>query len=489
MLFNSATYLFLFLPVVFILYHVSRLRARQWIILAASLTFYGFWRIEFIPLMLLSAVVDYGLALKLDQTRDQKTRKRLLYVSLIVNLGILGFFKYLVFFRDSLWSIAEMAGYTPSYVDLNIILPLGISFYIFQTMSYTIDVYRREKKAESDLLVYMCFVTFFPQLVAGPILRASEIIPQLKTKLLLRSENVVSGIQRILGGLFMKVVLADSIAGLVDKGFERPVNMLSAFDSWTLAFLFGFQIYFDFAGYSAIAIGSALLFGFKIRENFNYPYAATSPRDFWRRWHISLSSWIQEYIYLPMIGAYRSKNENTPNRPLGDEQKAVIGRRRTWGLFLTWAIMGLWHGANWTFVLWGLYLAAIVYGYRLLSPRISLPKGPFGWCLSVGLTLPLMMASWIAFRAPSVGDTLIMWGHMINPMRFTGFGLSPNTYISAMVLTIAFFLRYFWVHSQASVWTKTNIAGVPLQVGYHAIVISFVFIFLQVKSQFIYFQF
>ena len=439
--------------------------------------------------MLLSALVDYQLALRLDKTEDARQRKYLLWISLAVNLGILAIFKYLVFFRDSLWSIAEMIGYNPSYVDLNIILPLGISFYIFQTMSYTIDVYRREKEAENDLLVYMCFVTFFPQLVAGPILRASEIIPQLKTKLPLLSKDIAGGIERILGGLFMKVVLADSIANFVDKGFERSPDTLTALDSWTLAFLFGFQIYFDFAGYSSIAIGSALLLGFSIRENFNYPYAATSPRNFWKRWHISLSSWIQEYLYLPMIGAYRSKSSSTPNRPLGEVEKAAIGKRRTWGLFLTWAIMGLWHGANWTFVLWGLYLAALVYAHRLLSPRIKLPRGPIGWCASITITLPLMMASWIAFRASSVGDTFAIWGNMINPAKFTSLSLSPDSYLLAAVLTIAFFCRYWWEHSRLANWSESSRLGIPLQIGFYTVVIGMVFLFLQVKTQFIYFQF
>lgn len=489
MLFNSATYLFLFLPLVFILYRFANLRLRQWIIFGASLVFYGFWRVEFIPLIIFSALIDYVIALRIQTSDNQKRRKKLLLISLVMNLGILGVFKYLTFFRDSLWSIAEMIGYQPSYVDLNIILPLGISFYIFQTMSYTIDVYRREKTAEKDLLVYICFVTFFPQLVAGPILRASEIIPQLKTRLEVKADDIISGIKRILGGLFMKVVLADSIATFVDHGFERAPETLSALDSWTLAFLFGFQIYFDFAGYSSIAIGSALLFGFKIRENFNYPYAATSPRNFWKRWHISLSSWIQEYIYLPMIGAYRSKNADTPNRPLGEGEKAAISKRRTWGLFLTWAIMGLWHGANWTFVLWGVYLAVLVYAYRLISPRITMPKGPIGWCLSVAITLPFIMASWIAFRAPSVMDTLTIWGMMINPMHFDSLSLSFNSYLSAAVLTLAFFLRYWWEHSPAASWGQKSVIAIPMQIIYHAVIIALVFLFLQVKSQFIYFQF
>lgn len=490
MLFNSATYLFLFLPLVVVLYWRLPLRGRQWLILAASLTFYGFWRVEFIPLLLFSALLDYGVALGMERLDENpRARKKLLFVSMAANLTILGFFKYLIFFRDSIWSLAEVVGYHPSYVELNIILPLGISFYIFQTMSYTIDVYRREFPAERDVLSYLSYVTFFPQLVAGPILRPSELLPQLKTKQMFAVDDLRAGLERIVAGLFMKMVLADSIAEFVNAGFDRDLASLSAYDAWTLAFLFGFQIYFDFAGYSSIAIGSGRLMGFRIRENFDFPYAATSPREFWKRWHISLSTWIRDYLYLPIVGAYRSQAATAWDTMADDKASTAPASRRTWGLFLTWGIMGLWHGAAWTFVLWGLYHAAIVYFHRKMGGIKLLPSNGLGWLLSIAITLPLMMAGWIPFRANSLGDTFEIWGLMVNPAHYHGLSLSPNSYFLALALTVGVTLRYWWVESPAQKWVATKPVGAPFAIGYHALGFALVLLYLQVKSSFIYFQF
>ena len=488
MLFNSVTYLFIFLPLVVVVYWISTRRLRLWLILIASLTFYGFWRIEFVPLLLFSAVIDYLLALRIDDEKSETKRLWLLRLSIVINLFVLGVFKYLAFFRDSIWSIAEHLGYQPTFTELNIILPLGISFYIFQTMSYTIDVYRRELKAEHDLLTYTCFVTFFPQLVAGPILRAAVLIPQLNTQPAFDSDKLRMGIERIIAGLFLKVVLADTVAGLVDSGFQRDASSLLALDNWTLSFLFGFQIYFDFAGYSAIAIGSALLLGFVIPENFNFPYAATSPRDFWRRWHISLSTWIRDYLYLPLIGGYR-RSDSTGWDTAAEGKVEVSKPRKVTGLFLTWGIMGLWHGANWTFVVWGLYHAAIVQAHRLLIGRITLPNGILGWLLSVGVTLIVMMAGWIPFRAETVSDALTMWQSMLSPSAYSGLSLSFNSYLTALLLVIAVSVRWVWISFIQVRVMKSAAMQFGLSTAYHAVTLSFVFLFLQVKQQFIYFQF
>ena len=490
MLFNSVTYLLVYLPLVFALYWLSPLRVRQWIILTASLTFYAFWKIEFVPLLLFSAFLDYYLAQRIHAEANERTRLLLLRVSVGVNLAVLGFFKYLIFFRDSLWSISEMVGYQPSYTELNIILPLGISFYIFQTMSYTIDVYRREFKPDKDLLTYTCFVTFFPQLVAGPILRAGTLIPQLKTKLKWSGDKLRLGIETILAGLFLKVVLADTVAGFVDQGFARDIASLGGLDGWTLSFLFGFQIYFDFAGYSLIAIGSALVLGFSIPSNFNFPYAATSPRDFWKRWHMSLSTWIRDYLYLPLTGGYRPqlKGGGLAAPTLADDKVKITQARRTWGLFATWAIMGLWHGANWTFVVWGLYHAAIVYIHRLIAPRVNLPNNALTWLLAIGITLPIMMAGWIPFRAASVGDTMTIWANMLNPLTFNKLSLSPNSYFMAAFLVIVTTARYLWLQHIKPL-QKTLVLPTFLSTLGHAFVFIMVFVFLEVKQTFIYFQF
>lgn len=300
MLFNSITYL-LFLPVVVVLYWLLPNRARLWLIFTSSVVFYGFWRIDFIPLLLFSAGLDYCLGIAIANSSDPGRRKAFMLISVVINVSILAIFKYLMFFSHTAYSISRWIGYQPSWSELHIILPLGISFYIFATISYTVDVYRRLIPAERDPLVYFCFVVFFPHLVAGPILRAGVLIPQLTHRASFRISDLATGISRILTGLFLKVVLADNIAPFVNRAFEGSLAARHGADAWTMAFLFGFQIYFDFSAYSSIAIGSARLMGIVLPENFNFPYFATSPRDFWKRWHISLSTWVRDYLYMPLI--------------------------------------------------------------------------------------------------------------------------------------------------------------------------------------------
>jgi D-alanyl-lipoteichoic acid acyltransferase DltB (MBOAT superfamily) len=487
-LFNSATYLFAFLPATCLVFWRISGRARLWFILLASLVFYGFWRIEFIPLLLFSATLDYWLALWIERTHDQSRRRRLMLISVAVNLGILGVFKYLLFFRDTVWSIASWIGYHPTFVELNIVLPLGISFYIFATISYVIDVYRREFKAERSFLLYCCFVVFFPHLVAGPILRARTLIPQLRQPADFSWDLVRSGISRILQGLFLKVVLADTIAEYVNIGFAREAASLSAFDAWTLAFLFGFQIYFDFAGYSHIAIGSARLLGIMLPENFDFPYLATSPRDFWRRWHISLSNWVRDYVYIPMMGNLRSSVD-----VVGDQSSDKIGLagtdQRTFSLYGTWALMGLWHGANWTFVIWGIYHATLVHAYRLMTGRVVWEGGAVHNWISRGLTLPMVMAGWVAFRSQTLRDAMVMWGKMLDPRAYAAFGLTANSYLLAaamlagMVVVWAAQQRIF---ARAKPPTPVILAT---RILCYTFLIMFDIVFLQTKSQFIYFQF
>jgi len=488
MQFNSVTFLFAFLPAVVLLYWLLRGRARLWLLMSASVIFYGFWRIEFVPLMLGSAIMDYYLALAIDKREDPVKRRRFLWISVVVNLGILGFFKYFLFFRNSIFSVAELMGFHPSFTMINIVLPLGISFYIFQTLSYTIDVYRRDIAPERSLLRYMTFVTFYPHLVAGPIMRPDILIPQLKDPAPFQASNMRKGIERILMGLFLKVVLADTIAGFVDQGFAQDLAQLSAFDSWTLSFLFGFQIYFDFAGYSSIASGSAMLMTIYVPENFNFPYAATSPREFWKRWHISLSTWIRDYLYIPMIGRYRAPGHGAWDT-LTEKAETVSEARRTRALFLTWATMGLWHGANWTFVLWGLYHAVMIFLQRLLSPFVRLPGNVVGWAIGVAITLPLMMAAWIPFRARSLHDAFALWAKMLNPRAYHGFSLAPNSYMLAAAITLAFFVT--WAIREKLV-PRFSVGGIGLltaRTAYMTVVVAMVFVMLEVKDQFIYFKF
>ena len=367
MIFNSLTFL-IFLCIVWGLYYILPARGRIWLLMVASLTFYGFWRVEFLAVLLLSAFTDFLVSIQLSKVRSQLHRRLLVALSLTVNLGLLAYFKYLYFIVENLNVLGDALGLSGRLELWDIILPLGISFYTFQTISYTIDVYRGHTEPVPDFVVYTTYVTFFPQLIAGPVLRASEVIGQLQAMPTPKVEDIIEGLRRITLGLFLKVGLADNIAPLVDDGFMVPMDSLGALDVWTLTFLFGFQIYFDFSAYSSIAIGCARLLGIQFPENFNFPYFATGARDFWKRWHISLSSWIRDYLYLPLTGA---KVTNDGSRGgLG-----VTELKRDRALILTWLIMGLWHGASWTFVLWGAFHALWVLSERWLqAPRIEIPE-------------------------------------------------------------------------------------------------------------------
>ncbi len=486
MIFNSVTFLF-FLVITVCCYWVLPDKQRLWLVFLSSLTFYGFWRVEFVSILIISTVVDYLVSLRLPLAKEPSKKKGLLAISLTVNLGLLFYFKYLAFFSENVFGMFHLFGADIKFPALNIILPLGISFYTFQTISYTVDVYRGFIEPEKDFVLYGCYVTFFPQLVAGPILRAVEIIPQLRFRPKFDFNNIGIGIKRIIYGLFLKVVLADNLAPIVDSGFVQATGALSAIDVWTLAFLFGFQIYFDFSAYSHIAIGAAGLMGLKFPENFNFPYFAVSPKDFWRRWHISLSSWIRDYLYLPLVGA------TVLDRSSGGLGKEVEGHNEkkstNYALFLTWAIMGLWHGASWTFVLWGLYHAIVIYLYRILAPRLSvLPNRIYslgGWFF----TLLLSMFGWIPFRATTLATTLSMWGKMFSPGEYFWLGLRENTYLIAALIMFGMLCTYFLKNQFVPLIKRKPWVYFATASTTYTLMIGLVFIFLRPINQFIYFQF
>ncbi len=483
MIFNSVTFI-LFLFVVVILYWVLSAKPRQLLLFVSSLVFYGFWRYEYTLLMLFSAVVDYVVSNQIAKTEDKRKKKHLLIVSLTVNLGLLFYFKYLLFFAQNGIGLLNLFGLDLPPPEFSIILPLGISFYTFQTISYSVDVYRGFVKPYKNFILYGSYVTFFPQLVAGPILRAPEVIEQLKTRAKFSIKFINDGIIRILFGLFLKVVIADNISPIVDQIYSVPIEGLSAIDVWTKAFMFGFQIYFDFSAYSHIAIGAALLMGITFPENFNYPYLAKSFKSFWKRWHISLSSWIRDYLYLPLMG------EKVMDKSTGglSTEKPKSNRANT-ALFLTWAIMGLWHGASWAFVFWGVYHASLVFTERYVS---KLTKGInanirsfFGW----GITLPLAMLSWLPFRDNSLSNVFLMLKKVILFENFTQRTFSENTYLIALTLMLLTIFSYL-IHRYLLVSIKKNIFV------YCIIIISIVTLltildltFLRPISQFIYFQF
>ena len=481
MIFNSLSYLLLLLIVV-TLYWQLPYRARLILIFSSSLIFYGFWKIKFIPILLISVIVDWWISQKMLKSDKQK-RFFLLLSSLITNLGLLFYFKYLIFFAESSIGLANLLGVEIDPIALKIILPLGISFYTFQTISYTVDVYRGFIKPEKNFLLFACYVTFFPQLVAGPILRAKEVLPQFLNRPLFSFNFLISGIRLILFGLFLKVVLADNISLLVDTGFSMQAKYLSAIDVWTLAFLFGFQIYFDFSAYSLIAIGSARMMGIFFPNNFNFPYISSSPKDFWQRWHISLSSWIRDYLYLPL------NKIKVINQSEGGLAKAVKTRGSNKSLFFTMGIMGLWHGANWTFLTWGIYHAIVISVYRLIEPKTKNFPKYFRSFAGTLITLPIMMLSWIPFRAESLTEAFNMWLKIFDINAYLWLGMRENAYLVTFLILISFFIIYFFKIKILPIINSKKYIFIACDIALITFVSFFVVIFFRAINQFIYFQF
>lgn len=489
MIFNSVTYL-LFLVLTASLFWTLPKKPRLLMICLASALFYGFWRPEFLVVMFLSAATDYFVAIQMEGAKTLSTRRCWLALSLAVNLGMLFYFKYLLFFVDNAVAVASFFGTKLAVPSLNIILPLGISFYTFETISYVVDVYRGFIKAERSFVMYACFVTFFPKLVAGPVLRASEMLPQFDAKPVFRLETFVSGLKRIVFGLFLKVVLADNISPLVDAGFSQNIQSLSAIDVFTLAFLFGFQIYFDFSAYSSIAIGSARLMGIHVPENFNFPYMASSPREFWKRWHISLSSWIRDYLYLPLLGV-KVHDRSVGGIGIDVAEKNKNARHPLFALYMTWAVMGFWHGANWTFVIWGLLHASLIAAHRVLSSSDIIQNLPYrlrhygGWFI----TLSLVMLTWIPFRAKTVSDTFAMFAKLVSPKEYLWLGMRENTYLITAVIFLTICIGYGLHKNVEKILKKNPLADFLIEMAVFGSVTALVFVFLRPISQFIYFQF
>ena len=394
MLFNSFIY-FIFLGIVLPLYYLFPQKSKKYLLLFASYFFYGYWDYRFLSLLLISTIVDFTVGLKLEQTNHHVKRKRLLLISLFTNLGILGIFKYYNFFIESFSPLAALFGDNLDYLHLNVILPVGISFYTFQTMSYTIDIYRKKINATKNLLDFSLFVSFFPQLVAGPIERASNLLPQIAKLSNPKKEQLKQGVVLIVFGLFKKVLIGDTTGRIVDHIFFAPANYKSI-ELIAALVLFSIQIYADFSGYSSIARGTAKLLGIELRKNFEQPYLSRNITEFWRRWHISLSSWLKDYLYIS----------------LGGNQK---GNRRTYlNLMITMLLGGLWHGANWNFVIWGglhgIYLAA--HKYLLKGQKIAAENYQFKgtkdasvYGVKVISTFLLVLLTWLFFRATSFDIT------------------------------------------------------------------------------------
>jgi alginate O-acetyltransferase complex protein AlgI len=486
MLFNSVTYLF-FLTIVVSTYWLLPIRCRRWLLLAASLGFYGFWRLDFLILISFSAWIDYYVSLKIYDQKHLVRRKIWLLSSLSINIGLLAYFKYAYFIAENISSFGEVFGENWEFSLGNIILPLGISFYTFLSISYTLDVYRRSFDPIRNFWVYLTYVMFWPHMIAGPILRANELIPQIFKTPNIKLDNVTNGIKNIIIGLFLKVALADQLAPWVDEAFAAIPSSLGGLDVWTMAFGFGLQIYFDFAGYSLIAVGSALLLGVHFPQNFNWPYMATSPRDFWKRWHITLSAWIRDYLYFPLIGKRLSDNSEVGIDIQLEERRASFVRL-TFALFVTWFIMGLWHGAGWKFALWGVWHAAVIMVYRFTNGWFPFVPARFkmviGWCL----TLPTMMLAWIPFRANSLESSLALLERVLDLSSYSGLAFRENFYLLVFLMTSGMMVVWFVTHGKAYLLNRTwfRQAG---EIVTLCIMTFLVFIFLRPVSQFIYFQF
>ncbi len=395
MLFNSIDFI-IFLPIVFFLYWFvfnKSLKQQNILVLVSSYVFYGWWQWKFLSLILFSTLIDYAVGVSLGKSEGKRERKMLLAVSILCNLGLLGFFKYSNFFIQNFIDAFSFFGLKANIHTLQIVLPVGISFYTFQTMSYTIDVYRRKMLPTKDFVAFAAFVSFFPQLVAGPIERATHLLPQFFKPKKFEYHYAVDGMRQIIWGLFKKVVIADTCAKYVDVIFAHYTSLHGGVLILG-AVLFAFQIYGDFSGYSDVAIGVAKLFGYDLMQNFAYPYFSRDIAEFWRRWHISLSTWFRDYVYIPLGGSRVSKAKQI---------------RNTMIVFL---VSGFWHGANWTFIVWGALNAFYFLPLLLMQKNRQnmdivasgrwLPSLQEG--LQIIITFTLTVIAWIFFRAKSVTE-------------------------------------------------------------------------------------
>ena len=485
MIFNSFSFLIFFI-IFLILYWTLNLKLRLILIFFSSLLFYGFWRIDFIPLLLFSVLVDFFASKKIYQTKLKKNKKKYLILSLFINLGILIFFKYFYFLHESTSQLLSLVGVNVMPIEYKILLPIGISFYTFQSISYTIDVYRNNIKPEKNLLIFANYVIFFPQLVAGPILRASEILWQFKEKRKFKFENFNNGIQRIIFGLFLKIVLADNIAKFVDQGFLMDPKLISAIDVITLSYLFGFQIYFDFAGYSHIAIGCALTMGIKFRENFNFPYHSISPKIFWKNWHISLSSWVRDYIYLPLLNIKSVNSSGGGFDKYLDHQSLRLYTIFT--LFITWSLMGLWHGASWNFVFWGIWNFLVIVLFRFINNFLmnnSFLKNIISWSISINL----IMLGWVFFRSENLDLSFQMITNLLFIKNWTFLSLKENTYIVAFIVTFFYLISPLIIKIFKFISKKYKLMADFILLISIVSSLILILIYNQEVNQFIYFQF
>ena len=481
MLFNSFTFM-IFLPVVFLLYWFvfKPLKWQNLLILAASYIFYGWWDWRFLVLIVITSLSSYVSGLLIERFEGQRRRQRIVSaVNIVLNLSILAAFKYFNFFVDSLRAVLALVGVAVDWPTMHIILPVGISFYTFQALSYSIDVYSRKIKATHDVVAFFSFISFFPQLVAGPIERATSLLPQMLGRRTFDYSLAVDGMRQMLWGFFKKLIIADTCAEVVNQVWDG-LSYATGVSLFVTSLLFTFQIYADFSGYSDIAIGCAKLFGFRLTTNFRVPYFSRNVREFWRRWHITLMNWFTQYVYFPLGGSRRGRSRTIINT------------------LIVFALSGLWHGADWTFVLWGLYHAVlfiplilwgghrykdtVAHGRRLPTARES---------ISMLVTFLLVNFGWVLFRAPDFSSFCDFTARLFSPSLLSYHGLTMK--MATTLLWCVGLVVVEWLQRERQhVLQIDGYRIFSLQVtrlALYALVAFLIFYFAGQVQTFIYFQF
>lgn len=467
-----------FFFIVFVLYWIffkNNIRNRNIFLILVSYFFYGWWDWRFLSLIIISSIVDYIAGKKIYENSDNKKRKKWLLLSLVVNIGFLGFFKYFNFFADSFVDAFTFFGTNFSSYRMNIILPVGISFYTFQTLSYTLDIYYKKLKPNNNIFAFFAFVSFFPQLVAGPIERAKDLLPQFLEKSRINYELLRSGLLLMAWGFLKKIVIADRLAIYVDNAYAN-INKLDSTTTIIAIIFFAFQLYLDFSAYSDIAIGSARTLGFNLSTNFRRPYLSISFSDFWKRWHISLSSWFKDYVYIPLGGNRKGKTKHIKN------------------ILIVFVLSGLWHGASWNFVIWGFLnaLFILIFDYFLGKADKNIVKRIF-----TSLFISTLWAlSLIFFRAQTFNDAIIMFSHLgdANKDIIYNFGLNSLEFSFTIKLLIAYVIFEIFQEKFEKIYEKFNSINFIFRWAVYISIIGIILFFGSYgiglnDNNFIYFQF
>jgi D-alanyl-lipoteichoic acid acyltransferase DltB (MBOAT superfamily) len=482
MLFNSLEFA-IFLPIIFIIYwfiNSNTLRFQNIFLLISSYVFYGWWDYRFLLLIVFSSLIDFLIGIGMSKTDNKSKRKLLLLISICVNIGFLGFFKYYNFFVDSFVDAFMLFGKPFDPFRLSIILPVGISFYTFQTLSYSIDVYRKKLSPTKDIIAFFAFVSFFPQLVAGPIERASNLLPQFYIKRVFNYNKAVDGMRQILWGLFKKMIIADNCAVLVNDVFLN----YSDYSGSTLLLggvFFAFQIYCDFSGYSDIAIGTSQLLGFNLMKNFSYPYFSRDIAEFWRRWHISLSTWFRDYLYIPLGGSRGGNWVKIRN------------------IFIIFLVSGFWHGANWTFIAWG-FLNALYFMPLMLLGKNRINTGNIAEgklfpgiknIVQIGITFFITVIAWVFFRSRSISQALDYIQLMFSKSIFAVPHISSHKTFFIAISFIIVLVLVEWIQRNKEHGLEITPEKLPFLVRWS---LYFILVILIIhaggeQEEFIYFQF